>query len=386
VQGPHRGHDHGPTEIGRLPLRALAIAGAAALVAVPAAGAAPPKVVFPLNDPASVHAGEPPLAGGAVSGEREPQLFKQRVDSREHVRVRVDGSGRPVSVSTVQRLRVTGKGDYLYTVPAPVLGVTPTSDSQSLPGRRTGAILWAGFSPGVRLLGVRARLGLAAAAKYLPLRLSVRVEASEAVLTLRNATSTRVQTASASGDVPTLVRVLDLARRGIYPHGGVGVSIVEPVKPRTARIEAPLAVRGVVSFPSGQRRRFSFVLGDGRPLTRVVRLSGHGLPVVQLTATPVLPRRTLAGGPSAGSRRLLDVAEDAYLRAARVHQYDTYLANPGLGLQSSAADYAYVSTPSAPQVLAAQHGGGGLGTLGLVLIVAGGVVLAGGLVVAWAQL
>jgi hypothetical protein len=386
VQRPHRGHDHGPTEIGRLPLRALTIAGAAALVAVPLAGAAPPKVIFPLNDPSSVHAGEPPLAGGAVSGEREPQLFKQRVDSREHVRVRVDGSGRPVSVSVVQRLRVTGKGDYLYTVPAPVLGVLPTSDSQSLPGRRTGAILWAGFSPGVRQLGVRARLGLAAAAKYLPLRLSLRVEASGAVLTLHNATSSRVQTASASGDVPTLVRVLDLARRGIYPHGGVGVSIVEPVKPRTAQVEAPLAVRGELSLASGRRRRFSFVLGDGRPLTRVVRLSGHGLPVVQLTAEPVLPRRTLAGGPTVGSRQLLDVAEDAYLRAARVHQYDTYLANPGLGLQSSAADYTYVSAPSATHVLAAEHGGGGgIGTLGLVLIVAGGVVLAGGLVVVWAQ-
>ena len=390
MQGPHRGHDHGPTEIGRRPLRALAIAAAAALVAVPAARAAPPRVVLPLNDPASVHAGEPPLAGGAVSGEREPQLFRQRVDSREHVLVRVDGSGRPVSVSAIQRLRVTGKGDYLYTVPAPVLGVMPTRDSQSLPGRRTGAILWAGFSPGVRLLGVRARLGLAAAAKFLPLRLSLRVVrrggGSEAVLTLRNATSTSVQTASARGDVPTLVRVLDLARRGIYPHGGVGVSIVEPVKPRAAQIEAPLAVRGEVSFPSGRRLRFSFVLGDGRPLTRVAHLSGHGLPVIQLTAESVLPRRTLAGGPTAGSRRLLDVAEDAYLRAARVHQYDTYLANPGLGLGSSAADYTYMSAPIATQVLAAGRGGGGLGTLGLVLVVAGAVVLAGGLVVAWAQL
>ena len=225
------------------------------------------------------------------------------------------------------------------------------------------------------------------AAKFLPLQLSLRVAGSEAVLTLRNVTGTTVQTASARGDVPTLLRVLEQLRRGVYPHGGVGVPIVEPARPRAARIEAPLAVRGAISFPSGRRQRFSVVLGDGRPLTRVVRVSGAGVPTVRLTAEPVLPSRTLAGGASAGSRRLLDVAEDAYLRAARVHQYDTYLANPGLSLLgSNAADYTYLSAPRTTHVLARAHHGGGLGTLGVVLVVAGGILLAGGLVVAWAQL
>jgi hypothetical protein len=354
-------------------------------VAVPAAvGAAPPRVVFSLNDPTAVQAGEPPLRGTAFGGEREPQLFKQRVASREHVVVGVDAAGRPASVSVVQRLRITGKGDYLYTVPAPVQSVAPTADSQSQPGQRTGAILWAGFSPGLRLLGVRARLGLGHAAAVLPLRLAVRASGGEVVLTLRNTTSVRVQTASARGDVPTLTRVLGLARRGIYPHGGVGVSVLAPVLPRTAVVEAPLAVHGEVTVRGGGRRQFALVLGDGRPLRRVLRFSG-AVPVIHLTVEPVLPRRTLAVGPKPDAGRLLDVAEDAYLRAARVHQYETYLANPGLGRVSSSADYTYLSAaPHAPGVV--RHDGGGLGAIGLVLVIAGAVVLAGSAVVVWAQL
>jgi hypothetical protein len=355
-------------------------------VAVPAAVAvAPPRVVFSLNDPTAVQAGEPPLRGTAFGGEREPQLFKQRVVSREHVVVGVDSAGRPVSVSVVQRLRVTGKGDYLYTVPAPVQSVAPTADSQSQPGQRAGAILWAGFSPGVRLLGARARLGLAHAAAVLPLRVALHASGGEVVLTLRNTTSVRVQTASARGDVPTLTRVLGLARRGIYPHGGVGVSVLTPVLPRTAVVEAPLAVHGEVTVRGGGRRQFALVLGDGRPLRRVLRFSGAA-PVIHLTVEPVLPRRTLAVGPKPDAGRLLDVAEDAYLRAARVHQYETYLANPGLGRVSSSADYTYRSAAphAAPGV--ARHDGAGLGTIGLVLVIAGAVVLAGSAVVVWAQL
>jgi hypothetical protein len=245
--------------------------------------------------------------------------------------------------------------------------------------------LWAGFSPGVRLLGVRPQLGLGHAAAALPLRLAVRASGDEVVLTLRNTTSVRVQTASARGGVPTLTRVLGLARRGIYPHGGVGVSVLTPVLPRTAVVEAPLAVHGEVTVRGGGRRQFALVLGDGRPLRRVLRFSGAA-PVIHLTVEPVLPRRTLAVGPKPDAGRLLDVAEDAYLRAARVHQYETYLANPGLGRVSSSADYTYRSAAphAAPGV--ARHDGAGLGTIGLVLVIAGAVVLAGSAVVVWAQL
>jgi hypothetical protein len=230
-----------------------------------------------------------------------------------------------------------------------------------------------------------AQLGLGHAAAALPLRLAVRASGDEVVLSLRNTTSVRVQTASARGDVPTLTRVLGLARRGIYPHGGVGVSVLTPVLPRTAVVEAPLAVHGEVTVRGGGRRQFALVLGDGRPLRRVLRFSGAA-PVIHLTVEPVLPRRTLAVGPKPDAGRLLDVAEDAYLRAARVHQYETYLANPGLGRVSSSADYTYRSAAphAAPGV--ARHDGAGLGTIGLVLVIAGAVVLAGSAVVVWAQL
>jgi hypothetical protein len=376
---------------------------------------------------------QPPLAGTLFLGEQEPQtpIFRHVVHSREHVAVGVDAQGRPVSVSVVQRLRVVGKGDYLYVVPAPVTSVAATGDSESEPGQRQGAIRWAGFSPSVRRLGARAQLDRARAARFLPLTLSIRATVDgqplragtrrtgrlEFVLTLRNATQTRAPSASARGDVAALARALDGARRGVYPAGGVIVSVGTPVHARTALIEAPLDVRGEVSFPvghiaggvaaggqfDGSRVRFKRLLGDGSPLGHVVRLSGRavglGAPRIRIVATPVEPRRTLAppsGSSWAGSARLghgldpralLDVAQNAFLRIARVSQYNRFLANPDkTGAGTSAANYVYVSAPPQAAPAPPPARGGGLGTLGLALAVVGGIAAAGALAVAWAHL
>ncbi len=112
----------------------------------------------------------------------------------------------------------------------------------------------------------------------------------EVVLILRNTTRTRAPSASAPGDVAALVRALDGARGGVYPAGGVSIPVGTPVDARTALVEAPLAVRGEISFPAGHiedgvagggqldgdRVRFMELLGDGEPLTRTVRLSRPG--------------------------------------------------------------------------------------------------------------
>lgn len=342
---------------------------------------------------------EPPLTG-AVSFEHDvsPVLFRQRVDTREHVRVGVDAHGKPTSVSVVQRLLISGKGDYVYTVPAPVLGVVATADSQSQPGFRTGAILWAGFSPGRRRLGARARLELRHAAPYLPLRVKVESTPRVVRLTLRNATRATTPIAVTTGDAVKLARMLDAARRGRFPTAGAAISVRTPVRTRAAAVEAPLVVTGTITQRTGLRRTFTVELGDGRPLTRTLTFHASATdtrpPVVQLKVDTVLPRRTLTppGGAQSwldyarrgsDSTKLLVAAEYAFLRAARAYQYDTYLKNPTLAGGNSVADFTYVT--AAPRVVARAGGSHGLGTLAIVLIAAGSVVAAGALVVWWAH-
>ncbi|WP_028060576.1 hypothetical protein [Candidatus Solirubrobacter pratensis] len=391
----------------------------AALAAAPAH--AEQQTALTLVDPTTALTQEPPLAPPAANTPREQEAtaFHQRVDSQERITTGVDATGRPVSVAVAQRLHVVGTGDYSYTVPAPVLSVQATSDSESAPGRRTGAILWAGFSDGARTLGADARLQPAAAAPYLPLRLGIRAEVDGSslragerrsgtlslVLTLYDATRTPAPSASARADLPALVRALDEARRGVYPLGGVTIHARGPVAARTAAVEAPLDVRGEIMFQGGHvaglhggRMRFSARLGDGGPLTRTIRFSGPATgvaaPRVRIVARPVEPMRSLVPprgatwadaarrGPRLDSRRLLTIAEDAHLRAARAHQYDTFLANPGPPRESDGAEYVYVTAP-AP---AAMSMPGRRRGQGLVLMLALVVIVAGGGLVAWAHL
>ncbi len=399
---------------------ALAAAGLVVLLVASAAAAAPaPRVLFTLPSTRTPIGLEPPLTG-VVSFEHEvaPLIFRQQVDSQEHVQVGVDASGTPNSVAVVQRLLISGKGDYLYTVPGPVLGVSPTADTQSQPGFRTGAIVWAGFSPGSRRLGVRARLGVHAAAPYLPLRVSVASSVDGRPLregeersgklvvrvTLRNATQAKTPIATAAGDALTLARTLDAARRGDFPAASLGISVRTPVLTRQATVEAPLVVTGnvVLHGRSGeQRHAFSVELGDGLPLTRTLTFAAQAVdartPDVTLKVEPVNPHRTLAPPNGArswvdyarrtgagDSRELLVAVEDAFLRAARANQYDTYLKNPTLTVGKSVGDYTYVTV--APRAVArATSSHGGLGALAVALIALGAVVAAGGLVVWWAH-
>ena len=152
--------------------RRLLVAAACALAAAPAAHAAGQPVVLTLVDPNTNLTQQPPLAAHFFV-EQEARVFRQKVDSDQVVTVGVDDTGRPVTLGVVQRLRITGQGDYLYSIPAPVLSVVQTADSASFPGRRQDAILWAGFSPGKRLLGARATLAPRQIARYLPLRVQL---------------------------------------------------------------------------------------------------------------------------------------------------------------------------------------------------------------------
>ena len=396
----------------------LLAAAACALAAAPAAHAAGQPVVLTLVDPNTNLTQQPPLAAHFFV-EQEARVFRQKVDSHQLVTVGVDETGRPVTLGVVQRLRITGQGDYLYTIPAPVLSVVRTPDSASFPGRRQGAILWAGFSPGKRLLGARATLAPRKIARYLPLHVQLQtlvdgrpLAAGERrsgdlslALTLENATQTSAPAATGRGDARALRRALAGARRGVYPPGGIPIQVGQPVHALTVPVEAPLQVRGRLLVPgllegagveggtlAGNRITFSFRLGDGLPLTQTIRLTGHvtgaTAPQLRLVATPVAPRRTLAASAKLGPERLLLLAEKAFLRNARAHQYRTFLVNPGPnGAGSDTGRYVYVTAAPRRAAPARQNGsGGGLGALGLALSVVGGLAALGGAAVAWAHL
>ena len=83
---------------------------------------------------------------------------------------------------------------------------------------------------------------------------------------------------------------------------------------------------------------------------------------------------------------MLTIAEDAFLRAARAAQYDTFLANPGAGRRHEPRRLRLRHRRAAAAAPAAPGSGGGLGALGLALALAGGLVVAGGLAVGWAHL
>jgi hypothetical protein len=147
---------------------------------------------------------------------------------------------------------------------------------------------------------------------------------------------------------------------------------------------------------------FSALLGDGKPLSQeVVYFSSQadhlGPPRLRLVATPVDPQRTLVPprgrswaeavklDPALDSTTLLTTAEDSYLRAARAHQYRVFLQNPGTVPGANSGDYVYVSAAPVAALTAPEQPGGGIGTLGLALAVAGGLLAAGGLAVVWAR-
>jgi hypothetical protein len=153
------------TPRGRL---ALAVAVAAA-AAAPAASAEQAPVLLP-SVRAPLTPG-PPLAGSTTA--TAETLVPQGTTSNERVHVGIDATGKPVAVSVVQRLRLNRLGDYTFAVPGPIADVEGAAGTESEPGLRKDAIVWAGFSSGHRTLGARAKLRVAAASRSLPLRVDV---------------------------------------------------------------------------------------------------------------------------------------------------------------------------------------------------------------------
>lgn len=386
--------------------RALAAVALAAAVSPAAALADSQQVLLP--GPTPYPTASPPLttvtpAVGATLA------FRIHASSDQHVTVGVDPSGRVVGVRALQNLHLTGTGDYLIVVPAPVLDVQAGPGSQSQPGQRTGQILWAGFASRRRLLSADATLRPAPVVPYLPLRLRASRDGDRYTLTLANATETSQVAFEGAGAKPELASLLDQTRRQSLAHQRltpVYVTIAGLVtqRPQKPRIAAPLLVTGELRFPEapsaaaggvvdGRSVRFSYVLGDEQPLSRRVEVTGGGgEPRVHVEASPTAVVQGLRP-PGGGGWRSSRLPADALLRRlidtrmelVRSDQYQGFLANPDpLGRNTTTYVYETAIVHHAAPV-AETSSGGSNGTLVLLLAIGGAIVAAGAGLVAWAH-
>jgi hypothetical protein len=391
--------------------RALPLAAAAALLA-PAAALAdvqqvllPGPTPFPTPSPPLVTVGAPPWA---------TLTFKIHASTEQLVRAGVDVHGRVVSVRALQRLQLTGTGDYLIVVSAPVLDVRAAPGSQSEPGQRRGQILWSGFSSRRRLLASDAKLRPGPVRPFLPLRLSARREGDRYGLAVTNATPTGEVAFHGTGSPKELAALLDRTRQDSLAHrrlrpAYVTITGVISQRPRKAQIAAPLRVEGDLRFPSapsaarggtlaGRIVRFSFVLGDRQPLTRRVEVSGGGgEPRLHLEARPdavvrelTPPGRARTWSDAVGERSLppgplLVRLLDTRMELVRSDQFQVFLSNPDpLGRDRTV--YVYETAVGASRdVAATASSSSDKGPLTLLLAVGGAVLAAGAALVVWAH-
>jgi hypothetical protein len=363
----------------------------------------PGPTPYPTPSPPLVTGGTPPWA---------TLTFKIHSSTDQRVHSGVDDHGRVVSVRALERLRLTGTGDYLIVVSAPVIDVSMAPGSQSEPGQRRGQILWSGFSSKRRLLASDAKLRPAAVRPYLPLRLQAQREGDRYELVVRNATTTPEVAFQGSGVPKELAALLDRTRRDSLAHRPLRPAYVTingaiSQRPNKARIAAPLRVEGRLRFRStpstasggtldGRTVRFSFVLGDRQPLTRRIEVSGGGVPKLHLEARPDAVVRGLtppggAGTWSAAVTRnplpasaLLERLIETRMELVRSDQFQGFLSNPDqLGRDRTV--YVY-ETAAAPQAVAAStSSSSGGGPLVWMLAVGGSVLAAGAALVTWAH-
>ena len=331
------------------------------VAALACAGAADAAQRIALPSPIAPLSAQPPLAGGAT---RSAENVAHSISASTTVAVAIDRAGTPFSVTATQRLDVRGLGDYFFTIGAPVLAVRAPADSASVPGMRTGSIVWAGFNPGERLLAARATLEPAKVVGALPLEIRV----SRNTVTLANTTSITV--GSFTADAPRAPLVAYLARlRAEVEHGRTPLQTSVPIAsaPTNERITvvAPLHVTGTIG-----RQRIDLMLGSR---TRI-----HASGRIDLRAEPV---ERVDEVTDTNGRALLRAAISATLTLARANQYDEFLGNPDPA-GSSRTVYAYrTSSPphAAPIAAVGRDGRTWVETALIVAAVAAGLAAAAAL-------
>ncbi|HST16693.1 MAG TPA: hypothetical protein VLK36_03425 [Gaiellaceae bacterium] len=324
------------------------------------AAAAPGTITLP--SPLTRLSPEPPLGGGATSS---TETRPHRVDSTVRVHVSVDRSGAPFAVVALQRLVVRDRGDYVFTVAAPLADVAAAAGSQSTPGFRDTAILWTGFNPGTRTLAARAALR----PRVLPL-LPLRIERHGTRTTLIDQTQVQASALAADAQPEPLRTELERLRSGSLAQA----TAVLKSAPATVSylVGAPLAVSGRIGA-----RPVNLRLGGGAPHTVTVAATGP----VDLTVRAVAVVPPATAGSS--GRELLARTTKTLLSLARVRQYQAFLGNPDpAGRTETVYRYVSASRPTAAPRAGAPHGRSLLQVLGLV---AAAIVAAALALFAWAR-
>lgn len=382
--------------------RALLAAAVVALGAAGAAAASPRTQDVVLPGPVPYATQSPPLVGKTVVGGAFTR-YVFHIASDQRVVVGVDEEGSPVFVRDGQRLDVRGRGDYQFAIPGPIDDVLPGPGSESNPGLRADQVLWAGFSPGRKVLAADVSLRTADASQYLPLRLRLSRSGDGVTLEATNATTTSQLEYGGRVHAPQIAGLLDRtrgsARAGRRLAAAYATFYGAVQQSQRAQIEAPLRVEGELRAGDGEPVRFSRILGDGFPLALRVHASGHGKPRLRLTAVPVPVDRLLrppGGAPTwtAALRRrplpapsLLRRLLETRMRLVRADQYQSFLSNPDAdGRSRSVYVYRSAAAPKASaSVPASAPEESGAGPLVLLLAIGGSIVAAGFAVVAWAH-
>jgi len=332
---------------------ALAAVAAALALAMPAAAAHN----APLPSPLSPLSPTPPLGGGATSS---AESVRHRVSAATQVHVSISPSGAPFAVTADQSLHVSVKGDYYFTIGAPLLDVEALPGSGATPGLRAASIIWEGFNPLRRTLKARATLDPAQVRGALPLRIDVSGDAT----TLVNETGVTVGSFSADADPAPLVRYMVELRHAVEGGGRTlpeatahltGAARTVPV-----RVTVPLLVTGTVGG-----KRVSATVTD--------RLTVHAHGRIAVSVTPELPALGALHGLS--GRAALARATALTLTVGRLRQYERFLGNPDpTGPETTVYLYRSATRPAPPvAVQPASHGRDWTVTLAVLA----GVLLAG---------
>jgi hypothetical protein len=320
----------------------------------------------PLPSPLSPLSPTPPLGGGATSS---AESVRHRVSAATRVHVSILPSGTPFAVTADQTLFVSVKGDYYFTIGAPLLDVEALPGSGATPGLRTGSIIWEGFNPSRRTLKARAMLDPAQARSALPLRIDVRGDTT----TFVNETGVTVSSFTADADPAPLLRymaeLLHAVARGSATLPQATAHLSGAARTVPVRVTVPLLVIGTVGD-----KRVSATVTD----RLTVRAHGN----IAVSVTPELPMLGATGGLS--GRAALARATALTLTVGRLRQYERFLGNPDpTGSETTVYAYRTATRPAPPvAVQPAPHGRDWT----LTLVVVAAVLLAGaaGLVV-WAR-
>jgi hypothetical protein len=377
-------------------MRRVVLVGLASLVVTVPANAATPRVVS-LPWPPSILPKEPPLSPPSSGLVPLNPRFLGRLSNRERVVVGLDVEGKPQSVRVGQKIVIRALGDYVFTIPAPVLSVTPAPGTRSQPGQRENQIIWEGFSPGNRLLASEAELRPANSVAALPVRIRVETTVGgrplsegevrsgplRVLLTITNATAVAVRSYTADvdqGDLDLVLgRIRGAIRRNVFAEG-LNVGLRSPRTRVTTSVAAPLRVEGVLRFEPGTVRLEGHPSGvvhfaerlDDRHRQLRLELRGQATnarpPRVDARVqTDTIPDTVRAGQPS---RVRLARTIGLELTYARKRQYDQFLASPEASGPSSTTYVFRTAAHIADAVSSPAAGGNDRTVLWIVLGVA----------------